>query len=423
MVPSCRPWTVALPFGAGADRKTEGNALQYDFLVIGAGISGAAAAYELAQHGNVLLVDAEATPGHHSTGRSAALFTPNQGTPLVQRINRVGSGFFAAPPAGFTDQPLLTPRGGLTIAEPGQEHRLSALLALSAPGREVLAISSESALALAPLLRPDRIGAAVHEPGVADIDVGALHQGFLRGLKARGGTLVCGHRIDGLDFAGGLWTARAGDASFEARIIVNAAGAWADRIGTLAGAAPIGLVPKRRTAIIVDAPQGLDVRSMPTVDFTATEAYVKPDAGRIMASLGDQDPVEPQDIQPDEWEIAVLADWVQRETLLTIRRIGHRWAGLRSFVADDNPVLGFDDAVPNFFWLAAQGGYGIMMAPTLGRAAAALVLREGVPPDLTDQGITAADLRKERSIALPRGDDDILPATKPKGLHFPGGAG
>jgi len=371
--------------------------MQYDFMVIGAGISGTAAAYELARHGTVLLIEAEATPGYHATGRSAALFTPHQGTPLVQAINRASAAFFASPPAGFTDNPLLAPRGGLTIAESGQEPRLKDLLALSAPGREVHPISVEFALKLAPILRADRIGAAVHEPGVADIDVAALHQCYLRSLKQRGGTLVCGQRINALDHQTGLWTARTPDSQFQARIIINAAGAWADYLAALAGVRPIGLVPKRRTAIIVDGLPGLDARAMPTVDFTATDAYFKPDGDRIMASLGDQDPVEAQDIRPDEWEIALLADWLQRETRLTVRRIGHSWAGLRSFVPDDNPVVGFDDVVPNFFWLAAQGGYGVMMAPALGRAAASLILHHDVPEELSTQGIDAADLCRSRA--------------------------
>jgi D-arginine dehydrogenase len=370
--------------------------MQYDFLVVGAGISGTAAACELASHGSVLLVEAEAAPGYHATGRSAALFTPHQGTPLVQAINRASAAFFASPPAGFTDHPLLAPRGGLTIAEPGQEHLLQDLSALSAPGRDVLPIDVETALKLAPILRAERIGAAVHEPGVADIDVAALHQGYLRALKMRGGTLICGQRINALDRQGGLWTARTPDAQFQARIIVNAAGAWADHVAALAGVHPIGLVPKRRTAIIVDGFSGIDTRSMPTVDFTATDAYFKPDGGRIMASLGDQDPVDAQDIRPDDWEIALLADWLQRETRLTVRRIGHSWAGLRSFVPDENPVVGFDDTVPDFFWLAAQGGYGIMMAPALGRAAAALARHHDLPVELMTQGIDAAGLGRSR---------------------------
>ena len=370
--------------------------MQYDFLVVGAGISGTAAACELAHRGSVLLVEAETASGYHATGRSAALFTPHQGSPLVQAVNRVSAAFFANPPDGFVDQPLLSPRGSLTSAEPGQEDQLQALLALSALGREVHEVSTATALAMAPLLRPERIGSAVHEPGVADIDVDALHQGYLRRFKQRGGTLVNGQRITALDRVGDLWTAQTTDASFQARIIVNAAGAWADHVAVLAGADPIGLVPKRRTAIIVDGKRGIDTRAMPAVDFTSTEAYFKPDGARIMASLGDQVPVEAQDIRPDEWEIAVLADWLQSETLLTIQRIEHSWAGLRSFVADDSPVLGFDDAVPDFFWLAAQGGYGIMMAPTLGRVAAALLLNDGWPDDLAQQGISAKDMSVSR---------------------------
>lgn len=370
--------------------------MQYDFMVVGAGISGTAIACELANHGRVILVEAEAAPGYHATGRSAALFTPHQGTPLVQAINRASAAFFAKPPAGFTEHSLVTQRGGLTIAEPGQEHLLQGLLALSAPGREVYSIDAETALTLAPILRAERVGAAVHEPGVSDIDVAALHQGYLRGLKQRGGTLVCGQRITAFEHKGGIWTARTQDAQFQARIIINAAGAWADHVAAFAGVRPIGLVPKRRTAIIVEGLHGTDTRAMPTVDFAATDAYFKPDGGRIMASLGDQDPVEAQDIRPDEWEIAVLADWLQRETKLPVRRIGHTWAGLRSFVPDDSPVVGFDDAVPDFFWLAAQGGYGIMMAPTLGRAAAALVLHQDLPSDLAVQGVTAADISRLR---------------------------
>ena len=384
--------------------------MHYDYLIVGAGISGTAAAYELALHGTVLLVEAETAPGYHATGRSAALFTPHQGTPLVQAINRVSATFFAQPPDGFVDQPLLSPRGNLTIAEPGQEDQLQALLALSAPGREVYEVSAAAALAMAPLLRPERIGAAIHEPGVADIDVDALHQGYLRGFKQRGGVMVSGQRITALRRTGELWTAQTPEGSFQARIIMNAAGAWADHVAVLAGADPIGLVPRRRTAIIVDGPSGIETRPMPAVDFTSTEAYFKPDGGRIMASLGDQDPVEAQDIRPDEWEIAVLADWLQSETLLTIRRIEHSWAGLRSFVADESPVLGFDSTVPDFFWLAAQGGYGIMMAPALGRVAAAMVMNQQLPDDVEQQGITAGDIcvsRLQSRSHLPETENSI----------------
>lgn len=371
--------------------------MQVDFMVVGAGISGASAAFELASHGPVLLVEAETFPGYHATGRSAALFTPHQGTPLVQAINRASAAFYATPPAGFAEQPLVTPRGGLTIAEPGQEGLLDALIAQSADGREVTEISTAAALALAPLLRPERIGAAVHEPGIADINVSALHQGYLRGLKQRGGVLICNQRIKALSHQHGVWTAQTNDTNFKARVIVNAAGAWADHLAGLGGARPIGLVPKRRTAILVDGLPDVDTRTMPIVDFTSSNAYLKPDGRRIMSSLGDQDPVDAQDIRPEELQVALLADWLQRETLLTIRRIDHSWAGLRSFVADESPVVGYDDVAPEFFWLAGQGGFGIMMAPLLAKATAALVLGQELPHELTSHGITAQKLHRSRA--------------------------
>ncbi len=353
--------------------------MPYDYLVIGAGISGTAAACELAAHGTVLLLEAEASPGYHSTGRSAALFTPHFGPAKVQAINRISRAFFVTPPNGFCDGPLVTPRGMLTIATPGMEGALAAHLALSAPGQEIVSISPAEALAMAPLLRPERIVGATYEPGVMDIDVALLHQSYLRGFKQRGGTLVCSERLGALSRANGHWHAIAGSSTYEAKIIINAAGAWADQVGQMAGAKPIGLVPKRRTAIVVDAPEGINVKAMPAVDFAGADAYFKPDSGRVMASPGDQTPVEPQDIQPDEWDMAVVADWLQTETTIQIRRIGTSWAGLRSFVEDQNPVVKFDPDIEGFFWLAAQGGYGIMMAPALAQAATGLIVDGTLP--------------------------------------------
>jgi D-arginine dehydrogenase len=368
--------------------------MPYDFLVIGAGISGAAAAFELAAHGTVLLLEAESSPGYHSTGRSAALFTPHFGSATVQAINLSSRDFFLSPPEGFCDGPLVTPRGLLTIATPGMEDALVGTLALSAPGSEVVPISIAEALAMAPLLRPERVAAAAYEPGVMDIDVALLHQSYLRGFKQRSGTLVCGKRLNALTRTNGHWKAEAGGDLYNAKTIINAAGAWAEIVGQMAGTKPIGLVPKRRTAIVVDAPNGIDVKSMPAVDFAGADAYFKPDAGRIMASPGDQTPMEPQDIQPDEWDMAVVADWLQTETIIQIRRIGTSWAGLRSFVENQNPVVGFDADVQGFFWLAAQGGYGIMMAPALAKAVTELIIAGTRPLQLAglDLGLKASGL-------------------------------
>ena len=279
--------------------------MKYDYLIIGAGISGAAAAYELAQCGSVILIEAETSPGYHSTGRSAALYTPGYGGKIVRRLNQASVNFFTNPPPKFCQHPLLTARGSLVIAAPGEEDALAATLGLSSPGNEVELITAARALELAPLLRPERVAAATLERGVRDIDVAELHQGFLRGLKGRGGVVMCNTRIEKLERHDGHWQAVAGDIVFSATVIVNAAGAWADQIGKMAGAPSIGLVPKRRTGIIIDAPPAINVETMPAIDFVSTDAYLKPEAGRIMASPGDQTPTEPQDARPEEFDIAV----------------------------------------------------------------------------------------------------------------------
>jgi D-arginine dehydrogenase len=377
--------------------------MQFDYLVIGAGISGASAAFELAASGSVALIEAENAPGYHSTGRSAALYTRNYGVPIVQRINAASHAFFTNPPTGFTDYPLLTPRGSLTVAGPGDEDRLTATLALSSPGNDIELVSAADALSLAPLLRPEQVGAAAYEKGVMDMDVAALHQGYLRGLRQRGGTVVCSTRIENLEQRRGLWHLSAGDKTFTGRIVINAAGAWADEIGTMAGASSLRLVPKRRTAILVDPPLDLELGAMPAVEYIDGEAYFKPDAGKIMASPGDQTPAAPHDAQPDEWDVAVLVDWLERRTTLSIRRITHSWAGLRSFVDDQAPVVGFDARADNFFWLAGQGGFGIMMAPALSKATHGLIVEGTLPLELRDRGIQQRDLSPDRLIVLEAG--------------------
>lgn len=362
----------------------------YDHVIIGAGIAGASMAFELCEIGTVALIEAEAQPGYHSTGRSAALFTPNYGNQIVRRINALSAPFFRNPPEGFAEHPLLTPRGLLTIAPPGQEDGLESILETASDLAPVHRLSASQALSLAPLLQPHVVAAGVYEPGVTDIDVDALHQGYLRGLKARGGDLACGARVREIKRRSGHWQIRVREETIAARIVINAAGAWADEIGAMAGAQTIGLVPKRRSAIVVDAPDGIDIGALPAVETIGSEAYFKPEAGRIMASLGDETPTEPQDAQPEELDIALIADWLQRQTTIIPRRIEHSWAGLRSFVSDGAPVVGFDARLDDFFWLAAQGGYGIMMAPTLARYARSLIKAARL-----SDALTAHDILKE----------------------------
>lgn len=369
--------------------------MQVDAIVIGAGISGAAAAYELARHRRVLLLEREDRPGYHSTGRSAALYTPNYGNATVRALIRLGHGFLERPPSGFAAHPLLAPRGALSIATIEHAARLDELLALSGPGHEIVEISPQRALALAPILRPAAVARSAYEPGVADIEVAALHQGFLKGFKARGGTLKTSAEARRIERRGGNWAVAAGELEAIAPILVNAAGAWADAVATLAGIPPVGLVPKRRTAIIVEA-GGQDPRRWPAIDDAGNDHYIKPDAGRLMASPGDATPSPPCDAQPEELDVALLVDWLERTTSLAVGRIEHRWAGLRSFVADDSPVMGEDAAAPGFWWLAGQGGYGIMLAAPLARALARRVETGELPEDFAPAGVASEALDPRR---------------------------
>lgn len=365
----------------------------YDCIVIGAGIAGASAAYELSEHrGNVLLIEAEAHPGYHSSGRSAALFTRNYGSELVRNINALSEPFFRKPPTGFVDIPLLRPRGALAVAGPGDESRLDQALSPSTPEDPVYEIAATKALEMAPFLRPERVTRAAFEPGVMDIEATALLQSYLREFKHRDGQLLTGQRVVALEHKDGTWIVSTSKDTYRARSLINAAGAWADEIGRLAGASTIGLVAKRRTAIILEAPMAYDAGKLPCTDFASSDAYIKPEGGKLMVSPGDATPTIAQDVQPDEMDVAVLVDWIERETLITINRISHSWAGLRSFVADDNPVVGFDTVVPDFIWHAGQGGYGIMMAPALARAVATLFESNTLPADFIVSGITANDL-------------------------------
>jgi D-arginine dehydrogenase len=369
--------------------------MQLDAIVIGAGISGAAVAFELAASRRVLLVEREERPGYHSTGRSAALYTPNYGNATVRALIRLGHPFLADPPSGFAERPLLGPRGALTIVGLEQASALDAVLALSGPGHEVVEISPQRALALAPILRPAAVARGAYEPGVADIEVALLHQGFLKGFKARGGILATHAEARAIERRNGGWQVRAGELEAAAPMLVNAAGAWADEVAGLAGVPPVGLVPKRRTAIILE-PGSHDPRRWPAIDDAGNDHYIKPDGGRLMASPGDATPSPPCDAQPDELDVALLVDWLERTTLLEVKRIPHRWAGLRSFVADDGPVMGEDPAAPGFWWLAGQGGYGIMLAAPLARALAGLAESGKLPEEFAAAGMAAAALDPRR---------------------------
>ncbi|WP_018698173.1 NAD(P)/FAD-dependent oxidoreductase [Amorphus coralli] len=369
----------------------------YEIAVIGAGIAGASVAAELAEAGRrVLLIEREAQPGYHTTGRSAALFTETYGPPAIRALSRASARFYEAPPEGFCANPLLSARGVLMLARADQMDALHALHTEVAPKGDVRLIDANEARSLAPLLRADYVAGGMAEPGARDIDVHGLHHGYLKAFRAAGGETLTNGDVRALARSSAGWSIEVGRITVLADTIVNAAGAWADEIGALAGAGPIGLVPKRRTAVIVAAPPGTDPAPWPMVVDVDEQFYMKPDAGRLLISPADETPSPPCDAQPDEYDVAVCVDRIETAFDIQVRSIENKWAGLRSFVADKTPVACYDPVAADFFWLAGQGGYGIQSAPALARTAAALIEGRPIPADIADQGIAAADLAVTR---------------------------
>lgn len=371
---------------------------EFEVAVVGAGIAGASVAAELAEAGagRVALLEMEAQPGYHTTGRSAAVFAPTYGPAPIRALTRASAAFYEAPPEGFAAHPLLSPRPIMQIARPDQAAALEALLREISGETEVAVLDEAQLRRACPLVREGYAQAAMLDEAGRDIDVAALHQGCLRRFGARGGVLLVGAEVMGLRRERGRWrlSTRAGE--IRARVVVDAAGAWAEEVGRRAGAEPIGLRPKRRTALIVAAPEGVDAAPFPlTVDVEET-FYLKPDAGRLLLSPADETPAPPGDARPEEIDVALCVDRIERAFELRVRRIEGRWAGLRSFVADKSPVAGFSRDVEGFYWLAGQGGYGIQSAPALARLAAAQVMGRPVPPDILDQGLDPADLSPAR---------------------------
>ena len=379
----------------------------YDFLVIGAGISGTAAAAHLAGSGSVVLLEAETEAGYHSTGRSAALYTLNYGSALIRRITLLGYPFMNDPQSHLLPEAdsihqqnsFLSEIGMLSIAKPGEESLLDEILSASGAAgsvNEISSIDASEVLRLVPALRPELVSCAAYEPGVQRIDVDAAHQLMLRTLRHRGGECLLNARVNQLDRIDGLWHVQAAGQKLVAKTVVNAAGAWAEYVGQIAGAGQIGLQPKRRTVMMIDVEPGLNMQNVPATEFVNDTPYFKPQGGQLLVSLGEEQAVAAQDIRPEELDLATLVDWVERHTLCPVKRIASSWAGLRSFVADNNPVVGFDPLVPDFFWLAAQGGYGIMMAEPLARAAKELILNGQLPDDFIKASITEPELSPNR---------------------------
>ncbi|MCB1997048.1 MAG: FAD-binding oxidoreductase, partial [Rhodoferax sp.] len=360
--------------------------------IVGAGIAGAALAHALGPQVRVLLLEREAQPGLHSTGRSAAMFMESYGPPQARALTRASRSFYTAPPAGFTDNPILAPRGALYVAWVAHAAALDTTEAeLRATGTVIERLSPAEALARMPLLREhtEEHGAllgALWEPDAMDVDVHTLHQGYLRGARRQGAELWCDAELQQATREAGGWALTLGDGrQVQTRQLVNAAGAWADPVAQRCGSAPQGLQPKRRSAFTFDAPEGLDCRGWPVTAAIDERWYLKPDAGQLLGSPANADPVPPHDVVAEELDIATAIHHIGEDTALQIRRPRRTWAGLRTFSRSGELIIGAD--AHGLFWLAGQGGYGIQSAQGAALLAAGLLRAQSMEDALRAEGV------------------------------------
>ncbi len=366
----------------------------FDIIVIGAGIAGASIATHLSTTHKVAMLDMEDRPGYHTTGRSAASYEPNYGPPPMLAFTRASDAFFRSPPVGFADAPLLTHRDSLFFEAEGQEHHTATLLALSSGLEE---ISEADAKLRFPVLREGYAKRSFLDAQTGDIDVDLLHRGYLKIFKSNGGTLVLNATAESIERKAGSWhvaTKKAG--AFTAPIIINAAGAWGDVVAKLAGIAPVGLTPKRRSIgiIPVEGHSGFD--QWPMVTDTGETWYAKPQSGKLMVSSADATPVDPHDAFGDDMAIAEGIERLMNATTLEVERLDHNWGGLRTFAPDGNPVIGYDPNAEGFFWLVGQGGYGIQSCPALSVAAAQMVQGLPISSELPDFGLDLDHITPDR---------------------------
>jgi D-arginine dehydrogenase len=362
-----------------------------DFIIIGGGIAGLSAAARLAAHGKVVVLEAEEALGYHSSGRSVSFSHYGIGNEVVRVLTRHSRPFFEHQPAGFCETPVAALFPSLYFAGEEALPLLDALETNMASLVDTLEPLDAAALTrVCPVLKTGP-GAAVRgflDPTGLKLDADALLQSFARSLRARGGEIRLGHRVGTIARRGDTWLV---DGALSAPVLINAAGAWCDRIAALAGIAPLGLEPKRRTIIAVDP--GADMTGWPFVHSAAGDFYMLAEAGRLLVSPVDEVPDEACDAQPDDYDIALAADRLEHYTSLRVSRIAHRWAGLRTFTRDRTPTAGFASDAAGFFWLCGQGGYGLQTAPAMAAAVESLIAGSAWPmPDVSAAQIAPARL-------------------------------
>lgn len=368
----------------------------FDAIIVGAGMAGISLAYELAASMRVLVLEMEEMPAYHSTGRSSALFDESYGKEAVRRMTLASRSFLENPPEGFCEHPLLSPRGLMVIGSDDQKDSLDQYYRDNQPLLGNLQYLDRKQLESRVSILGEHVKAAVLSPGCRDIDVAAQFQGYHKLFLARGGKLHVSEPVLEIVHKGGHWQLKTAKEEYGAPIMVNAAGAWADSVAHKAGITPKGLQALRRTVALIELPVEVDYRNWPLVMDADEAFYFKPESGLILLTPADEEPVEACDIQPDDLDIAIAVDRFEKVTGLEINKVGRRWAGLRTFAPDRVPVIGEDPAHKGFFWLAGQGGYGIMTAPANAMFCSAMIQGNALPANLLDAGVKQEQLSPGR---------------------------
>ncbi|MCP4486274.1 MAG: FAD-binding oxidoreductase [Gammaproteobacteria bacterium] len=346
-----------------------------DVLIIGGGIAGIGAAAMLSDHVSVVLLETEDQCGYHTSGRSAAMYVPSYGGSEINQLAIASETYLASPPEQVCQSSLLSPRGLMLVSEEGEDALMDEHLAAH-PGVQEISVSD--ALGKVPILRGDAVSRACIEPLAQDIDTDLLLQSWVRHCRRQGGAILTGQAVNAIQQNNGVWLVGTSAETFEAPVIVNAAGAWADQLALLAGVSAVGMKPCRRSAALISLPAEHDVDNWPMFFPLSEGWYAKPMGGKLMVSPADEEPMEPHDAFAEDMTILEGIDRFEHAVTITVERVEHSWAGLRTFVADKVPVVGWDVNTNGFFWLAGQGGYGFQTAPAMSQLATAIITEQNL---------------------------------------------
>ena len=345
----------------------------FDAVIVGAGMAGASLGAQLASHMSVLIVEMEDLPGYHATGRSVAFWTESYGGPDVRPLTTASRAFLKAPDTEFSEHGFLRSRGAVHIGRQVDEAARDHLMQAFADDALFTSLTASDLQDRIPGLHPDWV-LGLEESSTCDIDVAALHGAYLRSFTRHGGEVATGQHFIAAERVGNGWHVRLSGRDVGAGMIINAAGAWADHVAQASGAAPLGIQPLLRTVVQLRVSPAVP-DDMPLVLDLSERFYFKPaGGGRIWLTPHDETPGAAGDVAPSEMDVAIAIERLQQVVDWHVEAVERKWAGLRSFAPDRLPVYGFDPALPDFFWFAGQGGFGIQTAPAAAMLGAGLIL-------------------------------------------------